>query len=54
MPEVAATLLARFLADRASRIRTALASDNYRAARKEVNGGSHGLDRFSDVFDLQS
>ncbi|RJG13549.1 peptidase C1 [Pseudomonas cavernicola] len=51
-PEVAAILLARFLADRASRIRTALASDNYRAARKEVNGGSHGLDRFSDVFRL--
>ncbi|WP_095196128.1 C1 family peptidase [Pseudomonas sp. Irchel 3A7] len=51
-PEVAAILLARFLGDRASKIRTALASDNYRAARKEVNGGSHGLDRFSDVFRL--
>lgn len=51
-PEIAAIILARFLADRASRIRTALASDNYRAARKEVNGGSHGLDRFRDVFKL--
>ncbi|UVJ46418.1 peptidase C1 [Pseudomonas sp. LS1212] len=49
-PEVAAVLLATFLADRADRIRTALVSDNYRAARKAVNGGSHGLDRFKDVF----
>jgi hypothetical protein len=51
-PEVAAVLLAGFLADRAIKIRTALASNNYRAARKQVNGGSHGLDRFSDVFRL--
>ncbi|MGH8381399.1 C1 family peptidase [Pseudomonas sp.] len=51
-PEVAAVLLANFLADRASKIRTALAGGSFLAARKLVNGGSHGLDRFSLVFKL--
>jgi hypothetical protein len=51
-PEVAAVLLAQFLADRASVIRPALADGKYRLARKKVNGGAHGLDRFSDVFRL--
>jgi len=50
-PEVAALLLARFLADCAAPMRTALARGDYRAGRKLVNGGSHGLDRFRDVFD---
>jgi len=49
-PEVAALLLARFLADRADRLRAALARGDFAAARKLVNGGSHGLDRFRDVF----
>lgn len=49
-PEVASLLLARFLADCADRMRAALAAGNYAAARKLVNGGSHGLDRFKDVF----
>ncbi|MDM0112530.1 C1 family peptidase [Variovorax sp. J22R133] len=51
-PEVAAVLLARFLADHADAMRTALAAGNYAAARKVVNGGSHGLDRFKSVFDI--
>ncbi len=51
-PEIAAALLAHFLADCAKRMRAALAKKDYRAARKLVNGGSHGLDRFSDVFKL--
>ena len=51
-PEVASALLAHFLADCAVRMRAALAKKDYRAARKLVNGGSHGLDRFSDVFKL--
>jgi hypothetical protein len=50
-PEVASLLLARFLADCADRMRAALLAGNYAAARKLVNGGSHGLGRFKDVFD---
>ncbi|MBC7680761.1 MAG: peptidase C1, partial [Ferruginibacter sp.] len=49
-PEIAALLLARFLADKAEPIRDALATGNLAAARKLVNGGAHGLDRFKDVF----
>jgi len=51
-PQTAATLLARFLGDREDRIREALAEEppNYAAARRLVNGGSNGLDRFTDVF----
>ena len=51
-PEVACALLAHFLGDCAVRMRAALAKKDYRAARKLVNGGSHGLDRFTDVFKL--
>lgn len=57
-PEVAAALLALFLADRAARMRKALPaglagkSKDFLAARKLVNGGSHGVDRFWSVFDL--
>ncbi len=51
-PEVAAMLLATFLAHRADAMRAALAEGKYLAARKMVNGGSHGLDRFKNVFDL--
>jgi hypothetical protein len=43
-------LLAHFLCDCAERMRAALAKEDYLAARKLVNGGSHGLDRFKDVF----
>lgn len=50
-PEVAAVLLALFLAARAEPMRAAVAAGDYRAARKLVNGGSHGLDRFKDVFE---
>ncbi|HET7868264.1 MAG TPA: C1 family peptidase [Burkholderiaceae bacterium] len=49
-PEVASLLLARFLADCADRMRAALLAGHYATARKLVNGGSHGLDRFKDVF----
>lgn len=51
-PEVASVLLARFLADCADKMRVALAKDDYLGARKLVNGGSHGKDRFIDVFKL--
>lgn len=49
-PEVAALLLAVFLAERAGAMRTALANNDLATARRLVNGGSHGLDRFKDVF----
>ena len=49
-PEVAAHLLARFLKEREAPLRHALASDNLAAARSLVNGGQHGLNRFSDTI----
>ncbi len=49
-PQVAAKLLARFLADREDRIREALAVNDLATARRSVNGGSNGLDRFTDAF----
>jgi putative chitinase len=49
-PHVAATLLARFLGNREARIREALAANDLATARRLVNGGSNGLDRFTDAF----
>ena len=49
-PQVAAKLLARFLGDREDRIREALAASDLATARRLVNGGSNGLDRFTDAF----
>lgn len=51
-PEVASLLLASYLADHADAMRKSLAAGNHAAARKLVNGGSHGLDRFKSVFDI--
>jgi hypothetical protein len=51
-PEAAACLLAVFLTSRLDKLRAALAKPDLAAARKLVNGGSHGLDRFTSVFDL--
>lgn len=51
-PEVAALLLALFLKSVAPRLRKALAARDFAAARKCVNGGSHGLARFESVFKL--
>lgn len=49
-PQIAAKLLARFLGDREDRIREALAANDLATARRLVNGGSNGLDRFTDTF----
>jgi putative chitinase len=49
-PTTAAKLLARFLADRENPIRTALANNDLPTARRLVNGGINGLDRFTDTF----
>ena len=49
-PEVAAVVLAQFLADKADKFRAAVLAGNLAAARKLVNGGAHGLASFTDVF----
>ncbi|MCA0870052.1 M15 family metallopeptidase [Seohaeicola saemankumensis] len=49
-PVIASGILARFLKNKESQIRAAIADDDLRLARKLVNGGSHGLDAFTTVF----
>ncbi|MDP2170122.1 MAG: peptidoglycan-binding protein [Rhodocyclaceae bacterium] len=49
-PEVAACLLAAYLAANQVALNKALAQDDLKAARKVVNGGSHGLERFAGTF----
>jgi putative chitinase len=49
-PEPAATILAAFLADRQTAIRSALARNDLARARRLVNGGSNGLDRFTAAY----
>jgi peptidoglycan L-alanyl-D-glutamate endopeptidase CwlK len=43
---IASKILARFLKNKERRIREALLDNDLRAARRAVNGGLHGLDRF--------
>jgi len=49
-PAIAGKLLAAFLKDKERPIKEALIIGDLRLARRLVNGGSHGLDRFSDAF----
>jgi hypothetical protein len=49
-PTLAGLILAQFLKNKEATIRTALAQDDLKTARKAVNGGSHGLDRFKDAY----
>lgn len=49
-PTIAAKLLASFLKNKERRIKEALLDGDLRGARKLVNGGSHGLDRFTNAF----
>ncbi|TDU30818.1 chitinase class I [Panacagrimonas perspica] len=53
-PEVAASLLAEFIAAKADKLLASLRSTppDFRAARRVVNGGSHGLDRYSEAYGL--
>ena len=51
-PLVAATLLVRFLKDRENRIREALAGNDLATARRLINGGTNGLDRFQEAFNI--
>jgi peptidoglycan L-alanyl-D-glutamate endopeptidase CwlK len=49
-PQIAAKLLASFLKDHEGDIRQALRGNQLAAARRLVNGGSHGLDQFTDAY----
>ena len=49
-PEYAGKILAAFIKDKEIRVKEALAENDLRYARRLVNGGSHGLDRFTDAF----
>jgi peptidoglycan L-alanyl-D-glutamate endopeptidase CwlK len=51
-PAIAAQLLASFLKSREQAINTALASGDLATARRLVNGGSNGLDRFTDAYNI--
>lgn len=49
-PEVAARLLASFLAAKERPIKECLVLGDLAGARRLVNGGSHGLERFQDCY----
>jgi peptidoglycan L-alanyl-D-glutamate endopeptidase CwlK len=49
-PEVAAALLASFLKRKERPIKEALLDGELRTARRLVNGGSHGLDAFTEAY----
>ena len=48
--KIAGKLLALFLKDKERQIKEALVGRDLRTARRLVNGGSHGLDRFEDAY----
>ncbi|MCL4850030.1 MAG: peptidoglycan-binding protein [Bryobacteraceae bacterium] len=50
-PEIAASLLASFLKDKEIPIKQSLLEGDLRRARRLVNGGAHGVDRFVDSFE---
>jgi predicted chitinase len=49
-PRIAARILAAFLKQQEPRLRAALALDDLAAARRAVNGGSHGLAAFTSAY----
>jgi peptidoglycan L-alanyl-D-glutamate endopeptidase CwlK len=51
-PNIAAQLLARFLKDKESAIRRALANNDLKTARRLVNGGSNGLAEFTSAVNI--
>ena len=50
--DIAARILSRFLKKKRTAIRDALDRNDLRQARKLVNGGSHGIDRFEDAYTI--
>jgi len=53
-PQIAAKLLASFLKSREQSIATALEKGDLATARRLVNGGSNGIDRFTDAYQIGS
>lgn len=53
-PDIAAKILALFLKDKEFKIKEALLENDLRRARRLVNGGSHGLNDFTDAFNIGS
>lgn len=51
-PDIAADLLALFIGDREVSIKDALMHGNFQAARRLVNGGTNGLERFVDAYQI--
>jgi putative chitinase len=51
-PDVAAKLLAAFIGNKVSAIMTAVSGGDLASARRLVNGGSNGLDRFTDAYQI--
>lgn len=51
-PTIAGKLLARFLKDVERPVKEALLIGDLRSARKLVNGGSHGLQRFTEAYQI--
>lgn len=49
-PETAAQLLSAFLKDKQQPIQEALLEGDLKTARRLVNGGTNGLDRFSEAY----
>jgi len=51
-PTIAANILAAFIASKEQAIKTALLANDLATARRLVNGGSNGLDRFSSAYTI--
>ena len=51
-PDIAARLLAAFISSKRVAIASALAANDLAAARRLVNGGSHGLDQFVSAYQI--
>ena len=51
-PTIAGKILAQFLKNHEARIRNALSANDLAAARKAVNGGSHGLEAFVECYQI--
>ena len=51
-PQIAAQLLASFLKAREVDIKHALLDNDLKTARRLVNGGTNGLDRFTDAYQI--
>jgi len=50
-PTIAGVVISQFLKNKEAAVRSALARDDLKAARKLVNGGSHGFERFRDAYE---